>query len=134
MADLSATLRTGLAHRYRLERELRRRSPPRRRPRLSGHGASSIGLLGYAHGAAGRPDEARSVLERLMTLSGTRYISQYDAALIHLVLGEADSAVQWLERGYAERDHQMVFLKVDPRLDGLRERADFGRLLANMRF
>ena len=102
--------------------------------RLSGHGVSSLGLLGYAYGAAGRPDEARSVLERLMTLSGTRYISQYDVALIHLVLGEADSAVQWLERGFAERDHQMVFLKVDPRLDGLRERADFGRLLEKMRF
>jgi Flp pilus assembly protein TadD len=102
--------------------------------RLSGHGVSSIGLLGYAYGAAGRPGDARSVLERLMTLSATRYISQYDVALIHLALGDADSAVEWLERGYAERDHQMVFLKVDPRLDGLRERVDFGRLLEKMRF
>jgi hypothetical protein len=74
------------------------------------------------------------VLERLITLSGTRYISQYGVALIHLALGDADSAVEWLERGYAERDHQMVFLKVDPRLDGLRERVDFGRLLEKMRF
>jgi hypothetical protein len=28
----------------------------------------------------------------------------------------------------------MVFLKVDPRLDALREREDFGRLLERMRF
>jgi len=27
-----------------------------------------------------------------------------------------------------------VFLKVDPRLDALRERTDFGRLLERMRF
>jgi hypothetical protein len=34
--------------------------------------------------------------------------------------------MRWLERGYDARDHQMVFLKVDPRLDALRERRDFG--------
>jgi TolB-like protein len=44
------------------------------------------------------------------------------------------SAMEWLQRGHAERDQQMVFLKVDPRLDALRERTDFGRLLERMRF
>ncbi len=102
--------------------------------RLSGHGVSSLGLLGYAYGAAGRRNDARSVLERLITISATRYISQYDVALIHLSLGHADAAMEWLQRGHAERDHQMVFLKVDPRLDPLRERGDFGRLLERMRY
>jgi hypothetical protein len=69
-----------------------------------------------------------------VTLSATRYISQYDVALIHLALGEQEAALGWLERGYAERDHQMAFLKVDPRLDALRERREFGRLLERMRF
>jgi hypothetical protein len=55
-------------------------------------------------------------------------------ALIHLALGHEDAAMEWLQRGHAERDHQMVFLKVDPRLDALRERTDFGRLLERMRF
>jgi serine/threonine protein kinase/Tfp pilus assembly protein PilF len=102
--------------------------------RLSGYGVSSLGLLGYAYGAAGRRADARSVLERLTTISATRYISQYDVALIHLALGHWDAAMEWLQRGHAERDHQMVFLKVDPRLDALRERRDFGRLLERMRF
>jgi tetratricopeptide (TPR) repeat protein len=102
--------------------------------RLSGHGVSSLGLLGYAYGTAGRRNDARSVLERLITISATRYISQYDVALIHLSLGHADAAMEWLQRGHAERDHQMVFLKVDPRLDPLRERGDFGRLLERMRY
>jgi len=102
--------------------------------RLSGYGVSSLGLLGYAYGAAGRRADARSVLERLTTISATRYISQYDVALIHLALGHEQAAMEWLQRGHAERDHQMVFLKVDPRLDALRERTDFGRLLERMRF
>jgi serine/threonine-protein kinase len=102
--------------------------------RLSGHGVSSLGLLGYAYGMAGRRNDARSVLERLTALSATRYVSQYDVALIHLVLGDEEAAMEWLQRGLAERDHQMVFLKVDPRVDALRGRADFERLLKRMRF
>jgi tetratricopeptide (TPR) repeat protein len=102
--------------------------------RLSGRGVSSLGLLGYAYGTAGRRNDARSVLERLMTISATRYISQYDVALIHLALGHSDAAMEWLQRGHAGRDHQMVFLKVDPRLDPLRERGDFARLLERMRY
>ena len=102
--------------------------------RLSGGGVSSLGFLGHAYAVAGRSGEARGVLLELMRLSETRYVSQYDIALIHLGLGEPDLAIEWLERGYAERDHQTVFLKVDPRLDTLRERRDFGRLLERMRF
>jgi serine/threonine-protein kinase len=95
---------------------------------------SSLGFLGHIYAVAGRTEAARGVLENLMRLSKTRYISQYDIALIHLGLGEPDQAIEWLERGYAERDHQTVFLKVDPRLDALRDRRDFGRLLERMRF
>ena len=102
--------------------------------RLSGGGVSSLGFLGHVYAMAGRAADAREVLEKLMRLSETRYVSQYDIALTHLGLGEPDIAIEWLERGYAERDHQMVFLKVDPRLDALRDRGDFGRLLERMRF
>ena len=102
--------------------------------RLSGYGVSSLGLLGYTYGATGKRNDARSVLERLITVSASRDISQYDVALSHLALGHEDSAMEWLQRGHAEQDHQMVFLKVDPRLDALRQRADFGRLLERMRF
>ncbi len=54
--------------------------------------------------------------------------------LIHLALGEPDEAVAWLQRGYAERDHQMVFLRADPRLDPLRGRAEFAELVGRMGF
>jgi hypothetical protein len=37
-------------------------------------------------------------------------------------------------RRYTARDHRMVFLKVDPRLDQLRDRRDFGRLRERMRY
>ena len=35
----------------------------------------------------------------------------------------------WLDRGNQGRDHQMAFLKVDPRLAWAQERRDFGRVM-----
>jgi tetratricopeptide (TPR) repeat protein len=102
--------------------------------RLSGGGVSSLGFLGHAYAVAGREGEARRVLQELMGISEARYVSLYDVALIHLGLGAPDTAIEWLEREYSGRDHQMAFLKVDPPLDALRNRRDFGRLLERMRY
>ena len=37
------------------------------------------------------------------------------------LLGDADNAALWLERAYEERDPQIVWAKVDPRLDDVRD-------------
>jgi tetratricopeptide (TPR) repeat protein len=101
---------------------------------LASRGVASLGFLGHAYAAAGRVDDARAVLGEMRQIAETRYASPYDIGLTHLGLGEEEAAMGWLERGYEERDHQMVFLKVDPRLDALRGRRDFGRLMERMRY
>jgi hypothetical protein len=83
---------------------------------------------------AGRAEDARRVLEEMLRIGETRYVSPYDIALTHLGLENHEAAIGWLERGYTGRDHQMAFLKVDPRLDAVRERRDFGRLMERMRY
>ena len=101
---------------------------------LAGRGVASLGFLGHAYAVAGRADEARAVLGEMLRVGETRYASPYDIALTHLGLGEQEEAMGWLERGYDGRDHQIAFLKADPRLDALRGRRDFGRLLERMRY
>jgi serine/threonine-protein kinase len=101
---------------------------------LAGRGVASLGFLGHACAVAGRVGEARAVLAEMRRIGEARYASPYDIALTHLGLGEQEAAMEWLERGYEGRDHQMVFLKVDPRLDGLRARRDLGRLMERMRY
>jgi hypothetical protein len=44
-------------------------------------------------------------------------------------LNESERALKWLERGHGERADMMTYLKVDSRLDGLRNEARFTRLL-----
>ncbi len=73
-------------------------------------------------------------LEDLIGLGTRRYVSPYDIGLTHLGLGDGDSALTWLERAHAERDHQMTFLLVDPRLDPLRSSPRFARLVQVMGF
>ncbi len=100
--------------------------------RLSGRNVANLGYLGHALAIAGRTAEARQVLQDLVQLSAERYVSPYDIGVIYLGLGESDAALEWLERAYAERDHQMTFLGVDPRLDRVRASPRFVGLMQMM--
>jgi hypothetical protein len=49
-------------------------------------------------------------------------------------LGDTERAVEWLEKGFAERDPKMTFLKVDPRWNNLRSQPRFIELMKRMKF
>ncbi len=58
--------------------------------------------------------------------------SPYNLVLDYAALGEVDTALDWLERSFAERETDLVHLAVDPRLDVLRGDARFRSLLARV--
>jgi hypothetical protein len=78
---------------------------------------------------SGKQAEARAELEGLLKLSTERYVSSYNIALIYNGLDERDETINWLERGYKERDPKMVFLKVEPKWNNLRDDPRFQDLL-----
>jgi TolB-like protein/Flp pilus assembly protein TadD len=85
--------------------------------------------LGQAYARAGRPDDARRILRELANDSSGRYTPATCIAWVHLGLGDADAAFEWLERGIEERSFWTVFLKVDPVYDALRGEKRFANLL-----
>ncbi|MDT4965527.1 MAG: eukaryotic-like serine/threonine-protein kinase [Acidobacteriota bacterium] len=91
-----------------------------------------IAALGHAYGVSGRRGEALKIIDQLRELiAQQRYVSPYSIALIYVGLGEKDQALEWLDRAYEERDESYVHLKVDPRLDALRQDPRFiERLIA----
>jgi serine/threonine-protein kinase len=89
--------------------------------------------LGHAYGAAGKKREARAVLDALMEQAKQRYVPSYYFALTHAGLGEKDRAFEWLEKACAERSTLLAYLKMDPRLAGLRSDPRFGDLFAARR-
>ncbi|MEK6320936.1 MAG: tetratricopeptide repeat protein [Acidobacteriota bacterium] len=81
----------------------------------------------YAH--SGKRDNALRLLEGLKELWSQRYFSPFRIALIYAALGDADSTFEWLEQGYLMRDARMIFLKVDPGLDPVRDDSRYQNLL-----
>jgi len=82
---------------------------------------------------AGRRDEARAMIEALHEESKTRFVAPYGFASYYATLGDKVTALHWLERAHAERDGTLVWIKVHPRLDGLRGEPRFRELLRKMR-
>ena len=95
---------------------------------LSGGTTAALGR-GYAYAAAGKRTEAMKVLTELKEVSKQRYVSSYFVALIYAALEQKDQALEWLKRAYEEHDAFVIFLKVDPRLDGLRSDTRFQDLV-----
>ena len=53
--------------------------------------------------------------------------------MMYAALGDADRAFEWLDRAYEERRGWLVYLNVEPMLDGLRADPRFRRLVERMR-
>ncbi len=83
----------------------------------------------YALAMSGKRDEARAVLDELKKRTTECYVPPYNFALIYNGLGERDEAFAWLERGVVQRDPKMIFLKVGPIWNNLRDDPRFVSLL-----
>jgi DNA-binding winged helix-turn-helix (wHTH) protein/tetratricopeptide (TPR) repeat protein len=89
----------------------------------------TLASLGHAYGASGRSADARGVLRQLIEQAVGRYVSPYYMAAVHVALGEVDRAFDWLEQAWLDKSEWLIWLNVDPRLDGLRADPRFDTLV-----
>jgi len=89
-------------------------------------------MLGHAYAMAGKTEEARKIIDDLHRLAKIQYVQPYGFALIHVGLEENDAALEWLEKGYQDRNGWMPLLQVEPRFDPLRSDPRFQDLLRRM--
>jgi DNA-binding winged helix-turn-helix (wHTH) protein/TolB-like protein len=84
-----------------------------------------------AYRAGGRDGYLRKRLEIYLRRERPEYRSPVEIALVYAQLGERDRAFHWLETAYRNRvsrltwfhlDHELDFLRDDPRFESLRER------------
>jgi len=99
---------------------------------LSGN-SQSHAYRAYALVRWGKFSEARQVLNELLKTSTETYVPPYNIALVYNALGERESALNYLEKGFSERDVRMVFLKVEPYWDTLRSEPRFIDLIKRMK-
>jgi hypothetical protein len=69
------------------------------------------------------------VIAELEEESARRYVNLYELALIYIGLGQDDQAFEWLDRAFREHSDQLIYLKVDPRLDSIRSDSRFTDLV-----
>lgn len=85
----------------------------------------------YAHTLAscGRREEARVELEKITSKGEARGALTYEAAVVYSLLGDNERALEWLGRAAEEHAVGLAFVRVDPRLDGVRGDVRFAELL-----
>ncbi len=81
----------------------------------------------------GEKAKARELLVVLQDRARKTYISSYRLALVHLALGDKETALTLLEQGFKLHDIGMVWLTQEPRLDPLRGEGRFQELMRRMR-
>jgi serine/threonine protein kinase/tetratricopeptide (TPR) repeat protein len=97
-------------------------------------GAVAGPTFGLAHLAAsmGRVDVARGMLEELKDARARRVVSAWGIAVLHASLGDAGEAFRWLDTAVEEGAPGLVFLRVHPRLDPIRQDARYDALVARV--
>jgi tetratricopeptide (TPR) repeat protein len=79
--------------------------------------------------ATGHHDEARSILQEIIAKRPDEWVTAYEIAIIYCLLGERDSAFQWLAQAEQEHAVGFTFVRADPHLESLRSDPRFAELL-----
>ena len=89
-------------------------------------------LLGeaLAYHSLGRPHDSDAALQKLIDTHQQDWAAQI--AQVYAFRGESDKAFEWLDRAYRQRDGGLMFLKIDPILNGLRHDPRYTELLKKM--
>jgi tetratricopeptide (TPR) repeat protein len=96
---------------------------------LSGDKIDSSAGLALIYASSGKKAEAMKLLEDLSIDNEFGGSTCRGIALAYSALGEKDSAFGWLEKAYEKTGESLCTLKIDPKLDPLREDPRFKLLL-----
>lgn len=89
-----------------------------------------LAALTAALSAAGRKTEAERNWQRLQKLSRQRHVSPYYMAFARSSSGRVDDVVAWLDKAFQEKSGWMLYLKLEPAFDAVRNDERVAKLLA----
>ena len=99
---------------------------------LSERAPGALGILGLAYGLAGRKAEATKILNELLELNKTRYVTPAALVNVYIGLGDKEQTFAWLEKAHSERSNFIAYLKVFPILDPVRSDPRFADLVGRV--
>ena len=99
---------------------------------LSERAPGALGILGLAYGLAGRKADATKIVNELVELSKTRYVTPAALVNVYIGLGDKEQTFVWLEKAYEEQSNYIAYLKVFPILDPIRSDKRFADLVGRV--
>ncbi len=89
--------------------------------RMSGGVAGPSFGLGHLEASMGHESEARRILHELTEARAHRVVSAWGIGALHACLGDVDDAFRWLDVAVEEAATGLIFLRVHPRIDRIRQ-------------
>jgi len=86
--------------------------------------------LAYAYALAGNKTESDRIVTEV--ISKKEPFSPYDMATIRGVWGDKDAALEWLGKAIDQRSVDVIWIRVDPRLDSIRSDPRFAQVLGRL--
>jgi TolB-like protein/DNA-binding SARP family transcriptional activator len=87
---------------------------------LGGAVALQKAFMGHVYATSGQQEKSWEIIKELTDLSKTAYVPEFDFAIVYDGLGEVELAIEYLQKGYANRCTHLIFLKVWPQFDNVR--------------
>jgi serine/threonine-protein kinase len=88
---------------------------------LGGAVALQKAFLGHTYATKGDHVRAREILHELQELAKTTFVPLFCSALVYEGLGETDLAIESSQKACENRDSILIYMKVWPQLDKLRD-------------
>ncbi len=88
--------------------------------------------LGRTHALAGKRKEALETVRRLEAVAAQRYVSPFEFASLRFALGQTDLGFRWLNKACQDRCFELLWMRVDPRLDPIRNERRFETVAKQM--
>jgi TolB-like protein/lipoprotein NlpI len=92
-----------------------------------------VRALKDAYAASSMSGYWRTWIEHCASESRPGFVTSFHIAGAYSRLGDSNAAFEWLEKAFEERIVFLVYLKVEPAFDGLRNDPRFAELLARLR-
>jgi len=96
---------------------------------LSPEDQNYLAALGHVYASSGNTSAARNILDTLFALNKKEHVSPFFVALVYAGLNDKEKALQWLEKAYEEKSGSVRYLKMEPRLQNLRNEPRYSALM-----
>ena len=79
-----------------------------------------LAALGNVYASGGNMAAAHKILDTLFVVNKKEHVSPFFIALVYAGLNDKEKALEWLEKSYEEKSGSVRYLKMEPRLQNLR--------------